>query len=239
MFYLVILFSHSECSVYSGCFPSQLLSTNDPFLWPLLMKEELDLNTLLSSFYKFIFFRGKIVWVMVYLETKSIHVGNDDGQRWEGWLSGVCLPLRSSWLRRYEAGSWPMSSILWLMTRDRWPVWYRLPTMMLCKYMGSMKELSRAPWSPRMFHLKNKFGSNKWATLGKSANASTWVRGMRDETIPVPVLWHRKHCWVIIQPWGDYPSRRIWDYCDAIHLRDVFSSLYCCKQRLLIKRCSF
>lgn len=69
--------------------------------------------------------------------------------------------------------------------------------MMLCKYMGSMKELRRAPWSPRMFHLEKKFRSDKthgWrnghrrTALRKSAKASTWVGGMRDETIPVPVL---------------------------------------------------
>lgn len=51
----------------------------------------------------------------------------------------VSLPLRRGWLCRYEVGSWPMSSVLWLMTRERWPVWCRLPTTMLWRYTGSMK----------------------------------------------------------------------------------------------------
>lgn len=54
-------------------------------------------------------------------------------------LETVLLPLRRGLFCRYEAGSWPMPSILWLMTRARWPVWCRLPTMMLWRYTGSMK----------------------------------------------------------------------------------------------------
>lgn len=79
-----------------------------------------------------------------------------------GWL----LPLRRGRLCRYEAGSWPTSSVLRLITRERWPVWRRLPTTMLCRYTGSMKWQSSAPCRPSTFHLRERAVSGGRARAG-------------------------------------------------------------------------
>lgn len=65
----------------------------------------------------------------------------------------VVIPLSRGWLRLYVAGSGPRRSWRWFRTLPRWPVWRRLPTVMLCRYTGSTKWLSNAPCRPRMFHL--------------------------------------------------------------------------------------
>lgn len=87
---------------------------------------------------------------------------------------GVFLPLRRGRLCRYEVGSCPTSSVRWLMTRERWPVWRRLPTMMLCRYTGSMKWQSSAPCSPSTFHLQ---GQGVSAALGWPGGRSVQVPG--------------------------------------------------------------
>lgn len=73
---------------------------------------------------------------------------------------------------------------------------------MLCKYMGSMKELRRAPWSPRMFHLEKKFRREKiihgWrngherAALGKPARLMCGVE-YEGWNLPVLVLGGMRH----------------------------------------------
>lgn len=70
----------------------------------------------------------------------------------------VVVPLSRGWLRLYVAGSGPRRSCRWLRTLLRWPVWRRLPTVTLCRYIGSTKWLSSAPCTPRMFHLRGEEG---------------------------------------------------------------------------------
>lgn len=186
------------------------------------------------------------------MQTKSTPVGQPHDQRWEGGLFVLQQGFAHHWGAAGCGGRKPAAAQCPLSCGSSPGTGGQCGTGSPPRCCAGTGVQWRS-WAERLAAQgcstwKKNFRSNKthgWrnghtgATLGISANTSTWVGGMRDEAIPVPVLWYRKHLLGYYTPTGWLPLqeylRLLWCYS----LKGCISILYCWKQRLPFKRFSF
>lgn len=114
------------------------------------------------------------------------------------WLAGRCLLTTEKQLIA-PVRSWQLTNVFYPMAHYPGKVTSVVEASHndAVQVHGFDEGAEESTLEPKDVPPEKKFRSNKthaWrnghnrATLGKSANASTWVRGMRDETVPFPVL---------------------------------------------------